>query len=166
MLIKQYAGKMPEIDKSAFIAENATIIGDVIIGQKVSVWYGAVIRADGEFIHIGNRTNIQDNCVLHIDHNEPIKIGEDVTIGHGAILHSCSIGDRCIIGMGSTILNGAQIGDDCIIGAGALVTKNTIIPSGSMVVGFPAKVRRELTQEEKQKILDSSKDYIDCQDNM
>ena len=140
--------KEPHIHPSAFVAPGATVLGDVTVGAESSVFFGAVIRADHDVITIGSGTNIQDNCVLHVDAGFPLSVGRNVTVGHGAILHGCSVGDNTLIGMGAIVLNGAVIGRDCIIGAGALVTGNTVIPDGSLAVGSPAKVRRQVTADE------------------
>jgi carbonic anhydrase/acetyltransferase-like protein (isoleucine patch superfamily) len=146
----------------AYIADSAVVCGDVEIGKASSIWYGAVIRGDDDKIRIGERTNIQDNCVLHCDEGFPIEVGDDVTVGHGAILHGCSVGSGSLIGMGAVILNGAKIGKDCLVGAGALVTGRTVIPDGSMVLGSPAKVRRELTKEEVDENMHSADFYVKC----
>ncbi len=151
---------MSGIPDSVFVADGAKIIGDVELGEDCSVWYNAVIRGDSNVVTIGERSNIQDNCVLHVDYEYKLSIGEDVTIGHGAIVHGCSVGDRVMIGMGAIVLNDAKIGDDCIIGAGALVTGGMEIPAGSMVYGSPAKVIRPLTDSEKESILKNAKHYV------
>ena len=130
------------------IASGAKIIGDVQLADGVSIWYNAVLRADSDLICIGKNTNIQDNCVLHVDHGFPCVVGENTTVGHGAILHGCTVGNNCTIGMGAIVLNGAVIEDNCLIAAGALVVQNVHIPAGSLVMGSPGKVRRELSQEE------------------
>lgn len=140
--------KTPVIHPDAYIAPNATVVGDVHIGAGSSVFFGSVLRGDREPITIGEDTNIQDNCVLHTDAGFPIRIGRGCTIGHGAILHGCTIGDNTLVGMGAIVLNGAKIGRDCIIGAGALVPQGMEIPDGSLAFGSPAKVRRALTEEE------------------
>lgn len=142
-----YKGISPEIDESAFVAENAAVIGDVKIGAESSVWFGAVIRGDEAPISIGRGSNVQDNAVLHCDHGSPMRIGDNVTIGHGAIVHGATIGDNVLIGMGAIVLDGARIGDNCIVGAGAVVKENADIPAASMVVGVPAKVIRTLEGE-------------------
>lgn len=144
------------------IADNATVCGDVEIGRDSSVWYGAVIRGDDDKITIGERSNIQDNCVLHCDEGYPLSIGDGVTVGHGAILHGCSIGDGTLIGMGSVVLNGAKIGKNCLVGAGALVTGKTDAPDGSMLIGSPAKVKRELTDDEIKENVHSADFYVKC----
>lgn len=152
---------MKKIADSVFLAEGCRVIGNVEIGENSSVWYNAVVRGDSSAIVIGENTNIQDNAVLHEDLKHILKIGDCVTIGHGAIVHGCTIGNNVLIGMGAIILDGAQIGNNCIIGAGTLITQNKIIPEGSMVYGNPAKVVRELTQEEKASIAESAKHYCE-----
>lgn len=153
--------KNPQISKGVFVAENATVIGNVMVGEDCGIWFGAVVRGDSNRIKIGNRTNIQDLCVVHVDDTHDTIIGDDVTVGHRVILHGCHIGNRCLVGMGAIIMNGVQIGEDCIIGAGALVTENQVIPPHSLVIGFPAKIKRELSPEEIKMILDSAKHYAD-----
>ncbi|MBU0661671.1 gamma carbonic anhydrase family protein [Patescibacteria group bacterium] len=140
--------KKPAIDPSCFVSENAFVIGDVSIGKRSSIWFGAVVRADVEKISIGERTNIQDLCVLHVESTHGLAIGNEVTVGHRAILHGCCIGNRVLVGMGAIIMNGANIGDDCIIGAGALITEKMQIPPRSLVLGMPGKLKRTLTEEE------------------
>lgn len=139
---------MREIDKTVFLAEGSRVIGDVILKEGAAVWYNAVIRADTEQVTVGKRSNIQDCCVVHVDPGNPVHVGDDCTVGHGAILHGCTIEENCLIGMGSIIMNGAVIGKNSIVGAGALVTQNKIIPEGSLVLGSPAKVVRHVTEEE------------------
>jgi carbonic anhydrase/acetyltransferase-like protein (isoleucine patch superfamily) len=139
--------------KSAeFVAENATIVGDVTLGKNTGIWFGAVLRADNDSITVGDGSNIQDNCVVHVSDKHPVTIGKNVSIGHGAIVHGCTIKDRVLVGMGAIILNGAEIGEDTIIGAGAVVTENKIIPPGSLVMGVPGKVIKELTEDQKRSI--------------
>lgn len=140
--------KKPVIDASAFIAPSATVMGDVTIGARSSVFFGAVIRSESIPITIGEDTNIQDNCVLHADPGLPMTIGKGVTVGHSAVLHSCTVGDNSLIGIGAIVLNEAVIGRDCIIAAGALVPPRAVIPDGSMVMGSPGKVRRQLTEDD------------------
>ena len=135
--------KTPIIHPDAYIAPNATVVGNVRIGAGSSVFFGSVLRGDREPITIGDDTNIQDNCVLHEEFGHPVSVGSRVTVGHGAILHSCTIGDETLIGMGAIILNGAVIGSHCVVGAGALVTQNTVIPDGSLVYGSPAEAYRQ-----------------------
>ena len=137
-----------KLPQAAFVAENATVRGRVTAGPGSSIYFGAVIRSESEETLIGPDTNIQDNCVLHTDVGFPIRIGRGCTIGHGAILHGCTIGDNTLVGMGAIVLNGAVIGRDCIVGAGSLVPQGMVIPDGSMAFGSPAKIRRPLTEEE------------------
>lgn len=138
--------KTPIIHPDAYIAPNATVVGNVRIGAGSSVFFGSVLRGDREPITIGDDTNIQDNCVLHEEFGHPVSVGSRVTVGHGAILHSCTVGDETLIGMGAIILNGAVIGSHCVVGAGALVTQNTVIPDGSLVYGSPAKIHGQLDE--------------------
>ena len=152
--------KTPIIHPSAFIAPNATALGDVTVGEQSSLFFGAVVRSESVPIVIGARTNIQDNCVLHTDRLQPMTIGDDVTVGHGSILHSCTVGDNSLIGMGAIVLNGAVIGKNCIIAAGALVTQGAVIPDGSLAMGSPAKVRRAVTDEEIVANRQSAESYV------
>jgi carbonic anhydrase/acetyltransferase-like protein (isoleucine patch superfamily) len=141
-------GHTPEIDETAWVAPNATLVGQVRLGAGASVFYGAVLRADNEPIVIGRNSNIQDNCVIHNDAGVPVALGEGVSVGHGAIIHGATIGDHVLVGMGATIMNHASIGDEVLVAAGAVVTPGTVVPSRSLVAGVPAKVRRELTEDE------------------
>ena len=151
----------PNIDSTAFVAKGAAVHGNVTIKKEANVWYNATIRSVDDPIIIGEGTNIQDNAVVHTDKGYVVEIGSLVTIGHGAIIHGCSIGNNSLIGMGAIILNGAKIGNNCIVGAGALVIKNTIIPDNSLVLGSPAKVIRQVTEEEIQASIDNAKLYIE-----
>ncbi len=144
-----------------FAAENATIIGDVTIGKQVGVWFGAVIRADKDRIVIGDRSNIQDNCVVHTSKGHPVILGNEVSVGHGAILHGCTIGNHVLVGMGSIILNGATIGEGSVIGAGAVITEGKIIPPGSVVVGVPGKIVKEADSAQTQQILKNAASYVE-----
>lgn len=137
-----------DLPLAAFVAENATVRGDVTVGKGSSIFFGAVVRSELVPITIGENTNIQDNCILHTDAGFPLTVGSGCTIGHGSILHGCTVGDNTLIGMGTTVLNGAVIGRDCIVGAGSLVPQGMVIPDGSMAFGSPAKIRRPLTDEE------------------
>lgn len=154
--------KQPIIAKTAYLVPGVAIVGDVSIGEYSSIWYHAVIRGDLSQIKIGDRSNIQDGCILHSDAGMPLTIGNQVTVGHGAILHSCTIGDNSLIGMGAIVLNGAKIGKNCIVGAGALVTQNTIVPDNSLIFGNPAKVKRSLTPEEIQHNTANAEEYVGC----
>ncbi len=136
------------VPKSAMVFPGGVVVGDVRVGEDCSIWYNAVVRGDEAPISIGDGTNIQDNAVLHVATGHPMTLGKGVTVGHGAILHSCAVGDNSLIGMGAIILNDAVIGKDCLVAAGALVTSRTVVPDGSMVMGSPAKVKRPLTPEE------------------
>jgi carbonic anhydrase/acetyltransferase-like protein (isoleucine patch superfamily) len=144
MTIYTLTGKSPRIDKTSWIAPDANIIGNVILGVRTSVWFCATLRGDNEVIDIGAGSNVQENTVIHTDIGYPLIIGENCTIGHKVMLHGCKIGNNSLIGMGAIILNGAHIGDNCLIGAGALITENKVIPDGSLVMGSPGKVVREL----------------------
>jgi carbonic anhydrase/acetyltransferase-like protein (isoleucine patch superfamily) len=146
--LAEYLECQPSIAETAFVAPTASLMGAVTVGEHSSIWYQVVVRADIHSIQIGSRTNIQDGSILHVADQFPLFIGNEVTCGHRAILHACSIGDRVLIGMGAIILDGAEIGPDCIIGAQALVTKGSKILPGSLVIGSPAKVHRSLTNLE------------------
>lgn len=143
-----------------FVADSASVIGNVELGEDVGIWFGVVIRGDNERIHIGARANIQDLCVLHSDPGYPLTVGEGCTIGHRAILHGCTIGDGTLVGMGATILNGTTIGSNCLIGAGALVTEGKHIPDGSLVIGAPGRVVRSLDDEEIARLHRSAGRYV------
>ncbi len=152
---------VPQILSSCWIAPNAAVIGNVIIGEGCSVWFSATIRGDNkEPITIGARTNVQDNAVLHADAGVPLTIGSDVTIGHQAILHGCTVGDNSLIGIGATVLNKSIIGKNCIIGAHCLIPENKTIPDNSLVVGSPGKVVRQLTEEHVQALKESADHYV------
>lgn len=138
---------LPEIDPEAWVAPDANVIGRVVLGAGASVWFGSTLRGDNEPIVVGPGSNVQENCVFHTDPGFPLTIGRDCTIGHKAMLHGCAIGDESLIGMGATVLNGARIGRNCLIGAGALVTEGREIPDGSLVVGAPGKVIRQLDEK-------------------
>jgi len=161
-----YRGVVPALHDTVFVVESARIIGDVEIGAHSSVWFGAVIRGDVNYIRIGQRTNVQDNSVLHVTKDtHPLFVGSDVTVGHNVVLHGCRVRDRCLIGMGSTILDGAEIGEDSIIGAGALVTEGMRVPGKSLAVGVPARVVRGLTDGEVARIARSAMNYIEYTKN-
>ena len=138
-MIKSFRGKTPIVPESCFVAENATIIGDVTLGENCSVWFGAVIRGDYNSIAIGEGSNVQDNAVLHCSEGSSISIGKNVTIGHGAIVHGATVGDNVLVGMGSIVLDGAQVGESSIIGAGCVCKENMVVEKGSVVVGIPGK---------------------------
>lgn len=152
--------KKPQIDGTTYIAPGAQVIGDVCLKENANVWHNAVLRGDIEKITVGKNSNVQDNCTLHCDHRIELVIGENVTIGHNAVLHSCTIGNDSLIGMGAILLNNVKVGKNCLVAAGAVLTPNTVIPDGSMVMGFPAKVKRPLTDKEKQDIIDNGAEYV------
>ncbi len=147
---------------TAFIAENATVLGDVVIGDRSSVWFGTVIRGDTESVRIGDRSNVQDLSVLHADPGYPCEIGDDVTIGHAAVVHGATVEDGALIGIRAVILNGAKIGKGALVGAGAVVTEGTVIPAGHLAVGIPAKVIRELTPEQKARLKRTANHYANA----
>ncbi len=150
----------PRIDPTAYVAAQAVVIGDVRLAAQTSVWPTAVLRGDINFIEIGQGSNIQDGCIVHLADDLPVRVGRWVTVGHRAILHACTVEDECLIGMGATILDGAVIGRNSIVGAHALVTRDTHIPAGSLVMGTPAKVVRELSPEERAGIRAWADHYI------
>lgn len=144
-----YKGKWPRLGTGVFIAEGAKIIGDVEIGDHSSIWFNAVVRGDVHYIRIGQHTNIQDGCILHVMKDQyPLVLHDRITVGHGVMLHGCEIESDCLIGMRATILNNAKIGAHCIVGAGALVTEGTVVPPRKLLLGMPAKIKRELTDQE------------------
>ena len=153
---------MPVVGNKVYISETATVIGDVILSDEVNIWFGAVIRADMHFIRIENRTNIQDNAVVHVTTAvSPTYIGSGVTVGHGAIIHGCTIEDDCMIGMSATVMDDAVIGKGSLVGAGSLVPPNMKIPPKSLAVGVPCKIVRNITDEEYAMIIDRPQEYID-----
>ena len=163
MTIYALGTDVPQIHEDTWVAPDANLIGKVVLEQGASVWCGTTIRADHEEIRVGRGSNVQENCVFHIDAGYPLTIGENCTIGHKVMLHGCTIGNNSLIGMGATILNGARIGDNCLIGAGALITENKVIPDGSLVMGVPGKVVRTLDADAIAGLTASAQHY---QDNM
>jgi carbonic anhydrase/acetyltransferase-like protein (isoleucine patch superfamily) len=147
------AGRTPSLDPTAFVAAGARVVGGVVLSEGASVWYNAVLRADGDTITVGAGSNLQDNVSVHVDPGHPVVIGRDVSVGHNAVVHGCTIGDGSLIGMGAVVLSGAVIGDGCLIAGGAVVLEGAVIPPGSLVAGVPAKVRRDLTDDERAGIL-------------
>ena len=161
-MIKQFERIKPKLGRDVYISESAAVIGDVILGNEVNIWFGAVLRGDMHYIRVGSRSNIQDNAVVHVTTTvSPTTIGKNVTVGHGAIIHGCTIEDNCMIGMGSVVMDDAVVGAGSLIGAGALVPPNMKIQPKSLVVGMPGKVVREVTDEEYQMIIDRPQEYID-----
>ncbi|WP_413183459.1 gamma carbonic anhydrase family protein [Paraburkholderia sacchari] len=161
MPIYKLADVSPNMHASAFVAETSVVIGDVTVGENANIWFGAVVRGDEDKIKIGANSNIQDNAVLHSDHGFPIEIGSAVTVGHQAMLHGCTIEERTLIGMRAVVMNGAVIGRHCIIGAGAVVTEGKKFPEGSLILGSPAKVVRQLTEAEINSLAPGAKYYVD-----
>jgi carbonic anhydrase/acetyltransferase-like protein (isoleucine patch superfamily) len=159
--LARYLGRTPNTTHAAFVAPNATVLGDVILGANSSVWYGCVLRGDINAIAIGEGTNVQDGTIVHLADDYGVRVGNFTTIGHAAIIHACDIGDECLIGMGATVLDGAQIGDRCIVGANALVTQRFVAPPGSMILGAPAKVVRALSEEEQLGLRRWAEKYIE-----
>ncbi len=150
-----------KIAETAFIAPGAVVLGDVTVGEDVGIWYHAVIRGDRAPIIIGKGSNVQDNCVIHVGTDYPVEIGENVTIGHGAIVHGTVIGDNTLVGMGAVLMNGCVVGKNCIVGAGALVTGGTIVPDNSLILGNPAKVKRAVTDQEIAENLHNAALYVE-----
>ena len=150
----------PQLHETAWVADSATVIGNVRLHADASVWYGAVVRGDNEPITVGRGSNVQDGSVLHTDHGFPLTLGEGVTVGHQVTLHGCSIGDGSLVGIQAVVLNGARIGRNCLVGAGALVTEGKEFPDNSLIMGSPAKVVRELTPEQSQRLRQSAQNYI------
>ncbi|MBQ6218458.1 MAG: gamma carbonic anhydrase family protein [Methanosphaera sp.] len=142
------------------IYDGAKLIGDVTLNDEVAIWYNAIVRGDIEPIKIGKRSNVQDNCTIHVSKDKPVTIGESVSIGHGAIIHGCTIEDNVLIGMGAIILNGAHIAKNCLVGAGALITENKEFPEGSLIIGSPAKAIRKLSEEEIKGITENADNYV------
>ncbi|HXG55941.1 MAG TPA: gamma carbonic anhydrase family protein [Vicinamibacterales bacterium] len=160
-MLRQFKGVTPSVHESAYVDDSAQVIGDVEIGAESSVWMNAVVRGDVHSIRIGNRSNLQDATVVHVmNGTHPTTIGNDVTIGHAAVVHGCTIADRVLIGMGAILLNGASVGEDSIVAAGTLVTEETKFPPRSLVMGSPGKVKRELTDAEVASILQYSERYV------
>jgi carbonic anhydrase/acetyltransferase-like protein (isoleucine patch superfamily) len=159
--IRSYKGKWPQIAASAYVDPASVIIGDVVIGEDSSVWPMCVVRGDVNHIRIGNRTNIQDGCILHVMKDEwPLVLEDEVTVGHAVTLHGCTIESRCLIGMGAIILNGVRIGTGSIIAGGTLIPERTVIPAGSLVMGSPGKVKRALTDNDRQSIAAYAERYV------
>lgn len=159
--VRTLGDSAPNVSDSAFVAEGARIVGDVVLGERSSTWYNAVVRGDVNSVAIGARSNVQDNASIHVDGAHPAVIGADVSIGHNAVVHGCEVGDGSLIGMGSVVLSGAVIGSQSLIAAGAIVLEGTVVPARSLVAGVPAKVRRPLTDEEVDGLRRNSERYLD-----
>lgn len=160
MAIYELDGLTPQLGEGAWVADSAQVIGNVILGDGASVWFGAVLRGDNEPMHVGKGTNIQEGSVIHSDPGFPVTLGENVTIGHQVMLHGCTVGDGTLIGIKAVVLNGAKIGRNCIVGAGALVTEGKEFPDGSMIFGAPAKVVRELSPEQQADLPRIAEHYV------
>jgi carbonic anhydrase/acetyltransferase-like protein (isoleucine patch superfamily) len=161
-MILEYKGCHPKIHNSVFVAESADLIGDVTVGKESSIWFHAVLRGDVNFIRIGERTNIQDGCVLHVTYKtHPLILHDGITVGHGVMLHGCTIASNTLIGIGSVLLDGCEVAENTIVGAGSLVTERTRIPSGVLAIGRPAKPYRDLTEEEIEGIRKSAAHYVE-----
>jgi carbonic anhydrase/acetyltransferase-like protein (isoleucine patch superfamily) len=160
-VIRTFQGIKPTVPDSCFIEDTAVVIGDVVMGEDCSVWFNAVIRGDVNHIRIGNRTNVQDLCMLHVTHDtHPLIIGNEVTIGHSVVLHGCTIKDRVLVGMGAIVMDGAVIGEDSVVGAGALVVEGTVVPPKSVILGSPGRVRRGVSDAELAWIKESAANYV------
>jgi carbonic anhydrase/acetyltransferase-like protein (isoleucine patch superfamily) len=161
-MLRIFRNHAPRVAPSAYVDESAQVIGDVAIGEESSVWMNAVVRGDVNHIRIGSRTNIQDGAIVHVmrDPPHPTVVGDDVTVGHGVVLHGCAVANRCLIGMGAILLNGSSVGADCIVAAGTLLPEGVAVPARSLVMGSPGTVRRPLTDEEVAFILQSAQNYV------
>ena len=162
-MIYQFEDRTPSLPEEYYIADSAAVIGHVILGNQSSIWFGAVLRGDIEPITLGERSNIQDNSVAHTGLGHPVVIGNDVTVGHKVMLHACTVGNNCLIGMGAILLDGCEIGDNCIVGAGTLVKQNQKIPPGSLAVGTPARAIRKLSEEDISNIGKYAERYVALQ---
>lgn len=160
-MIQPFEEHIPSLPKECYVADSASVIGNVTLGNQASVWFGVVLRGDIEPIRIGERSNIQDNSVAHTSNGLPVVVGDDVTVGHNVTLHGCTVGNNCLIGMGAILLDGAQVGNNCIVGAGALVKQGQEIPAGSMAIGSPARVIRKLSAKEIADLRRSADRYVD-----
>ncbi len=159
-MVKKYNGIEPKTESAAFVAENATVIGDVELEEGTSVWYGAVLRGDEGAIKVGENSNIQDNCTVHSAPGYSVEIGKNVTVGHNAVVHGCKIGDNCMVGMAATVMNGAVIGNNSLVAAGALVTEGKVFPENSLLMGVPAKAVRTLSEEDVEGIKENAAQYV------
>lgn len=163
-LVRPVSGHSPSIDPSAWVAPGAVIVGNVRLEAGSSIWFNTVLRGDKEAIVIGEGSNVQDNCAAHVAEGFPLTLGKRVSVGHGAVIHGSTIEDDCLIGMGSVVLDGAHIGTGSLVAAGAVVLGGTVVPPGSLVAGTPAKVRRQLSDEEKQGLIENAESYYNLRD--
>ncbi len=161
MPIYQLNQDRPKIAESAYLTDSCTIIGKVEIGEKVSIWFNTTLRGDNELIYVSNGSNIQEGCILHTDPGYPLQIGENVTVGHQAMLHGCEIGAGSLIGIQAVILNGAKIGKNCLVGAGALITEGKVFPDNSLIIGSPARVARPLTEQDLMRMQANALNYAE-----
>jgi carbonic anhydrase/acetyltransferase-like protein (isoleucine patch superfamily) len=160
-MIAPFGDRVPRVDPSAFVVDSAVVVGDVVVGPEASLWFHAVVRGDVERVRLGARTNIQDNATVHVTRDRwPTLVGDDVTIGHAAVLHGCVVGDHCLVGIGAIVLDGAVLEAECLVGAGALVTPGTRVPPRSLVLGSPARRVRELTGDEVERLHRSAAGYV------
>jgi len=159
-MVFQFENKTPSLPRECHVAENAVVVGNVVLGSQSSIWFGAVLRGDIERIAIGARSNIQDNSVVHTSLGRPVVVGRGTTVGHNATLHGCIVGGNCLVGMGAILLDGCEIGDNCIVAAGALVKQNQVVPPGSLAVGAPARVVRKLSDGEISNIRKQADRYV------
>jgi carbonic anhydrase/acetyltransferase-like protein (isoleucine patch superfamily) len=160
-LLVSLGTRVPKLEPGSWVAPGAALVGDVHLGPEASVWYGCVLRADGGSITVGGRSNIQDGCVAHADQHGDVVLGEDVSVGHRAVLHGCVVEDGCLVGMGAVLLTGARVGAGSLVAAGAVVREGAVIPPGSLVTGVPAQVRRPLTAQEAARVRDNAGSYLD-----
>jgi len=156
-----YAGQLPQVHPDAFVADGVILVGAVSVAAGASVWFGSVLRADGKPIAVGEGSNVQDGCVLHADPDFPVHVGAGVSLGHGAVVHGCTVGDDVLVGMGAVVLNGARVGAGSLIAAGTVVREGTEIPAASLVAGVPGQVRREVTDTETARIRDGAASYAE-----
>ena len=161
MAIYQLDDLTPSIHPTAWVADSAQVIGQVVLEENVSIWFGVILRGDNDLISIGKGSNIQENSVLHIDRGHPLVLGKNVTIGHQVMLHGCTIGDNSLVGIGAVVLNDARIGKNCLVGAGSLVTEGKEFPDGSMIIGSPAKAVKQLSPEQIEGLKSSAQHYVE-----
>lgn len=161
MPVYRYGERVPSVHESVFVAPGASVIGSVVLSENVSVWFGATLRGDNDLISLGKNSNVQEGAVLHTDPGIELTIGENVTIGHQAMLHGCTVGDGSLIGIQAVVLNGAVIGKGCLVGAGAVITERKVFPDRSLILGSPARVARQLTDEDVEKLLKAAQGYVE-----
>jgi gamma-carbonic anhydrase len=159
--IRPFGGKVPQLHDTVFAVESAVVVGDVVVGEQASLWFGAIVRGDVNYVRIGARTNVQDHAVLHVtSKTHPTVVGDDVTLGHRVTLHGCTIRDRCLVGIGAIVMDGAVVGEESMVGAGALVPPGMVVPPRTLALGAPAKVKRALSAEEIAFFRTSSQNYV------